>query len=480
MRVFSGLFLLLVGSCAEGRSARPGVDARRIDGGERSDGAVREDGGAFDAGPGFDSMTCDDTDTDGVCDAADRCAGGDDASDADSDGTPDFCDCGASPMSCGENATCSDGTAGVTCACDSGFTGDGITCVPVDCGPLGAPVNGMVSAPTTTFGAAASYTCSPGYMLVGDATRTCEASGMWSGVDPRCDPVDCGPLGAPANGAVSAPATTFGSVATYSCSSGYRLVGDASRTCTETAVWSGTEPRCDPSCPPPPATLNGTVSAPSTMPGALATYACNAGYRMTGGQYLRCQDGGSWIGAVPICRPLLSCGCAGSFHEGERVRAAVGAPSSAPGLAIGTSGTAIAGSAGTLPLLVQWDGWLSGHNGNCTFADCGTCVASGTSRWYVLCSDVATQRLTCACSGAYSPGDRVVALIDAPASATGVRAGMLGTVIAGSSGTLPLLVQWDAWASGHGGNCTFATCGSCTESGLSRWYVRCDEIGRAP
>jgi hypothetical protein len=258
------------------------------------------------------------------------------------------------------------------------------------------------------------------------------------------------------------------------------LVGDATRTCTASAIWSGAEPRCDPSCPPAPAITNGTVSAPSLSPGSLATYACNAGYRLTGGQYLRCRDGGSWIGNVPVCRPLLSCGCAGAFHEGERVRAAVASPSGAAGLGLGTAGTAIAGSTGTLPVLVQWDGWFSGHNGNCTFADCGTCVASGTSRWYVLCSEVTTQRLGCACGGVYTPGDRVVALVDSPASAAGLPAGTTGTVVAGAAGTLPILIQWDGWFGGHGGNCAFAACGPCTESGTSRWYVRCDEVGRAP
>ena len=56
---------------------------------------------------------------------------------------------------------------------------------------------------------------------------------------------DCGPLTNPANGQVSHTAgTTFGQTATYSCNTGYNLVGDSTRTCQATGVWSGSAPTC--------------------------------------------------------------------------------------------------------------------------------------------------------------------------------------------------------------------------------------------
>ena len=36
----------------------------------------------------------------------------------------------------------------------------------------------------------------------------------------------------------------FGQTATYSCDTGYILVGDSNRTCQATGVWSGSEPIC--------------------------------------------------------------------------------------------------------------------------------------------------------------------------------------------------------------------------------------------
>ena len=57
--------------------------------------------------------------------------------------------------------------------------------------------------------------------------------------------VDCGTLNAPANGQVSHTAgTTFGQTATYSCDTGYNLVGDSNHTCRATGVWSGCAPTC--------------------------------------------------------------------------------------------------------------------------------------------------------------------------------------------------------------------------------------------
>ena len=57
--------------------------------------------------------------------------------------------------------------------------------------------------------------------------------------------VDCGNLTHPANGSVNHTAgTTFGQNATYSCNTGYSLVGNSTRTCQATGNWSGSEPTC--------------------------------------------------------------------------------------------------------------------------------------------------------------------------------------------------------------------------------------------
>ena len=56
--------------------------------------------------------------------------------------------------------------------------------------------------------------------------------------------VDCPPLMNPTGGSVSVSGLRQGSTATYSCNVGYDLMGDSSRTCGGTGMWTGSEPVC--------------------------------------------------------------------------------------------------------------------------------------------------------------------------------------------------------------------------------------------
>ena len=60
----------------------------------------------------------------------------------------------------------------------------------VDCGNIEPPANGMVTtAPDTVYLSTATYECDDGYQLsdTSSMTRTCEASGEWSGTEPQCE-----------------------------------------------------------------------------------------------------------------------------------------------------------------------------------------------------------------------------------------------------------------------------------------------------
>ena len=57
----------------------------------------------------------------------------------------------------------------------------------MDCSTLSSPANGQVNHTAgTTFGQTVTYSCDTGYNLVGDSTHTCQANGMWSGSEPTC------------------------------------------------------------------------------------------------------------------------------------------------------------------------------------------------------------------------------------------------------------------------------------------------------
>ena len=57
----------------------------------------------------------------------------------------------------------------------------------VNCGALDSPDFGQVSWTSTIFSGVATYSCFPGYVLIGQIERRCEGNGIWSGQAPSCE-----------------------------------------------------------------------------------------------------------------------------------------------------------------------------------------------------------------------------------------------------------------------------------------------------
>ncbi|HTU64169.1 MAG TPA: hypothetical protein VMF89_37145, partial [Polyangiales bacterium] len=151
-------------------------------------------------------------------------------------------------LGCDTNATCEAVTGQQPrCVCRSGYTGSGTTCAPVNCGPL-TVANGTVQTNGGALNETAVYTCDPGYLKTGGTTRRCEASGMWSGTAPTCPPRDCGTPANPSYGRVTVTNGTRYPTGTvrYTCNTGFSLSGanTDTRTCTATGAWSGSAPTC--------------------------------------------------------------------------------------------------------------------------------------------------------------------------------------------------------------------------------------------
>ena len=58
-----------------------------------------------------------------------------------------------------------------------------------DCGNITTPSNGNFTYTGTVYGDTVNYTCNIGYILQGNSTRECNASGAWTNTDPTCEPV---------------------------------------------------------------------------------------------------------------------------------------------------------------------------------------------------------------------------------------------------------------------------------------------------
>ena len=131
-----------------------------------------------------------------------------------------------------------------SCQADGSWSGSAPSCAIGDCQPLPSPMDGSVSTPTgTTYGSVASYSCKPGYTRVGAMTRTCQNDRTWSGAAPVCQIVTCPTLTAPGQGSVSA-GNTYNTTVTYGCQLGHYLSGNRTRTCQATGSWTGSDPSC--------------------------------------------------------------------------------------------------------------------------------------------------------------------------------------------------------------------------------------------
>ncbi|XP_056890076.1 E-selectin-like [Takifugu flavidus] len=156
------------------------------------------------------------------------------------------------------------------------------------------------------------FTCDEGYTLIGSNSLQCQASGIWNSSQPFCAAVQCPALQELENGLTSCGDDedrkfSYGNTCSFSCAPGYQLVGPTTITCTSVAAWTESTPRCVAiTCKNPEgeAALISQCSHPlnKLQPGATCSFHCEAGFELQGASTVHCSQEGRWNEATPTCK----------------------------------------------------------------------------------------------------------------------------------------------------------------------------------
>ena len=163
--------------------------------------------------------------------------------------------------------------------------GPDLTCHPIQCGPPDDIQNGKRTTDCTTFRCQATYTCLPGFEARGERTRICQPDGTWTAALPVCDPVQCGLPENPVNGKALFSSVGYESSVSYECKYGYMIVGTSKMTCGPDRRWSGRQPECrEINCGPPGmgSLPNGWLEGSKTTLHAVVIFKCIEGMKFEG------------------------------------------------------------------------------------------------------------------------------------------------------------------------------------------------------
>jgi len=196
---------------------------------------------------------------------------------------------GTYSMSC---ATGYSGTSGTLSCLSSGSWSGQSGCSLVSCGAPSVTSEYVLTANSggTSYGAVYSFTCAAGY-AGSDGTISCGSSGTWTSPS-GCSIGSCGSIPNQANYVIAAGLSTVGSTRTVTCATGY--TGTAtSISCQSSLAWSSPSGCTLVSCGSPVASAGYTLGSGSTSYNSVYTMTCATGYSGTAASIV-CQPGGSW------------------------------------------------------------------------------------------------------------------------------------------------------------------------------------------
>ncbi|KAK7496782.1 hypothetical protein BaRGS_00011991 [Batillaria attramentaria] len=206
------------------------------------------------------------------------------------------------------------GSSSVTCGSNGAWSSSFPHCERKRCSPRASSfANGQMSCTNSNmYGSVCSFSCNSGYRLVGSSTNTCTGNGQWSSNQPRCDVVRCSnpsPFNDGNRRCTGADdSNIWGSTCTHSCDYGFELRESSSVTCGSNGAWSSSFPHCERKrCSPRASSFaNGQMSCTnSNMYGSVCSFSCNSGYRLVGSSRNTCTGNGRWSSNQPRCDEVI-------------------------------------------------------------------------------------------------------------------------------------------------------------------------------
>uniref|UniRef100_A0A3B4ASR2 E-selectin n=1 Tax=Periophthalmus magnuspinnatus TaxID=409849 RepID=A0A3B4ASR2_9GOBI len=217
------------------------------------------------------------------------------------------------------------GTKALTCTASAEWSGNVPYCQVIQCSKLSNPQWGFVrcSDPLgpSSYQSTCVFACEEGYELTGSQTDTllCESTGQWNATQPSCTAVQCPTLPEQSNLIITCEDLSFGSSCSFSCATGFTLVGHETITCTSSAEWSNNMPFCEGKnihfissvrCPAISVLENAVVNCEGDTKtkyayGNSCSFSCLPGYNLVGTKALTCTASAEWSGNVPYCQAVV-------------------------------------------------------------------------------------------------------------------------------------------------------------------------------
>ncbi|XP_072887035.1 complement component receptor 1-like protein isoform X2 [Hemitrygon akajei] len=159
-------------------------------------------------------------------------------------------------------------------------------------------------------GSVAKFSCIGDYSLIGAKSLICLSSGRWSDDPPTCRDVRCFIPDAPINGRIrSSPRNVlrYEEEVLFECDRGFEIVGSNLIKCNENSQFSDDPPTCRfNGCKKPQSIANGLIKSDKEIytKHETVTFTCRSGYKLIGSETLHCRGYNEYDKPSPECRAI--------------------------------------------------------------------------------------------------------------------------------------------------------------------------------